>query len=401
MASTNQTIVVLGGGYTGVMCAIRLARRTRRTGARVVLVNPTDRFTERLRLHQLATGQEPADHRIPALLRGTEVEFVRGRAVHIAPDEREVRIADGEGERTLGYHYLVYAIGGVTDTSVPGVDGHAYTLDTAETASRFAERLAELDRRGGGTVAVAGSGLTGVESAAEIAESHPKLQVVLLGRDEPGSMMGPKARGYLRQALDRLGVQVRTGVKVTKALPEAVELDGGELLPVDALLWTAGVVGAPLARESGLEVDDRGRVVVDATLASVSHPSVYAVGDAAAVRQSWGELHGTCQSGIPTAVHAADAIARGLRGRKPGVFRFGYVHQPTSLGRRDAVIQFTRPDDSPGRWYLTGRLAVAYKEAVTSSPAKIYRLSRRLTIPARTMSRTGGRANRPVGYRGR
>jgi NADH dehydrogenase len=72
------------------------------------------------------------------------------------------------------------------------------------------------------------------------------------------------------------------------------------------------------------------------------------------------------------------------------------VHQPVSLGRRDAVVQFTRPDDTPGRWCLTGRAAVVYKEAVTRSPAVIYRLSRWLTIPARALARTGGRANRPV-----
>ncbi|MBX6382395.1 MAG: FAD-dependent oxidoreductase [Microbispora sp.] len=396
MTRAIPTIVVLGGGYTGVMSAVRLARRTRRAGARVILVNPADRFTERLRLHQIAAGQEPPAYRIPALLKGTGAEFVRGRAVHIDPERREARVESPDGERLLGYDYLVYAVGGVTGTTVPGVEAHAHTLDSTETAKGFAERLAELTRRGGGTVAVAGSGLTGVEAAAEIAESHPKLRVVLLGRDEPGSMMGHKARRYLRHTLDRLGVRVRTGAEVTKVLPDAVELAGGEVMPVDALLWTAGVVGAPLAREAGLEVDGKGRVVVDATLASVSHPSVYAVGDAAAVRQSWGEIHGTCQSGLPIAVHAADTIARRLRGKKPRPFRFGYIHQPVSLGRRDAVIQFTRPDDSPGRWCLTGRAAVIYKETVTSSPPKIYRLSRWMTIPARALSRTGGRSNRPV-----
>lgn len=392
---TPTTIVVLGGGCTGVMSAIRLARRTRRTRTRVILVNPSDRFTERLRLHQIATGQRTADHRIPALLHGTGAEFVRGRATHLDPERREVRIAGDGGERTLGYDYLVYALGAVTDTSVPGVDAHAHTLDDAEAAHRFAERLAELTHRGG-TVAVVGSGLTGVEAAAEIAEGHPNLHVTLLGSAEPGSMMGAKARRHLLGALDRLGVEICTGVRVTKVPPNAVELNGGETVPVDAVLWTAGVVAAPLARAAGLTVDDRGRVVVDATLASVSHPSVYAVGDAAAIRQSWGMIHGTCQSGVPSAAYAADAIARRLRGKRPRPFRFGYVHQPVSLGRRDAVVQFTRPDDTPGRWCLTGRAAVVYKEAVTRSPVVIYRLSRWLTIPARALARTGGRVNRPV-----
>lgn len=397
----KPTIVVLGGGYTGVMSAIQLARRTRRTGAHVILVNPSDQFTERLRMHQIATGQTLTDYRIPALLAGTGVEFVEGWATRIDPDRREVAVAGADGHRSLGYDYLVYALGSVADTvTVPGVGAHAYTLNSRAEAERLNARLAELARAGAGTVAVAGAGLTGVEAAAEIAERYPGLRVVLLGRDEPGSMMGAKARRYLRGALDRLGVQVRAGVEVSKVLPQAVELAGGELVPVDACLWTTGFVAAPLAGDAGLTVDGKGRIVVDATLASVSHPSVYAVGDAAAIRQGWGEIHGTCQSGIPSAVHAATSIARKLRGKTAKPFRFGYVHQPVSLGRRDAVIQFTRPDDSPGRWYLTGRAAVAYKQAVTSSPPPIYRLSRWFAMPTWTLSRTGGRANLPPALAG-
>ncbi len=107
-----------------------------------------------------------------------------------------------------------------------------------------------------------------------------------------------------------------------------------------------------------------------------------AVGDAAAVRQGWGEIHGTCQSGIPTGAHAADNVARLIAGRAAKPFRFGYIHQPVSLGRHDAVIQFTKPDDSPRRWYLTGKRAVRYKELVTSSPPVTYRLPRRFTLDA-------------------
>jgi NADH dehydrogenase, FAD-containing subunit len=403
MNPTTLTIVVLGGGYTGIMSATQLVRRTRRAGARVVLVNPSDRFTERMRLHQTATGQTLADHRIPELLKRSGVEFVRGRATRIKPAQRQVHITGPDGrEQVLRYDYLVYAVGSRTDTSVPGVDAHAYTLDGAErSAGHLAERLAELSRRGSGTVAVVGAGLAGVESAAEIAESHPKLQVVLLGRDEPGAGMNPKARAYLHRTLDRLGVRWRGGAQVTKVLADGVELAGGETVPADVVLWTAGVVAPPLAREAGIAVDDKDRVVVDATLASVSHPSVYAIGDAAAIRQSWGMVHGTCGSGIPSGVHAATSIARRLRGKKAKPFRFGYYHQPLSLGRRAALIQFTRADDSPGRWYLTGRLAARYKETVTSSPPMFYRMSKRMAIPTRfLLVRTGGRANRPVDVSG-
>ncbi len=105
----------------------------------------------------------------------------------------------------------------------------------------------------------------------------------------------------------------------------------------------------------------------------MSHPEVYAVGDAAAVRQAFGVLHGTCQSGMPTGVHAAGSIVRELTGKRLEDFRFGYYHAPVSLGRHDAVVQFTRPDGEPRRSALTGRIAVWYKETVSGSPWPTYR----------------------------
>jgi NADH dehydrogenase FAD-containing subunit len=183
-------------------------------------------------------------------------------------------------------------------------------------------------------------------------------------------MMGAKARTRLYAGLARLGVQVRGGVEIVKVRPDGVALADGEIVPARAVLWTAGVRVSPIAAAAGLDVDDRGRIVTDASLRSLSHPNVYAIGDAAAVRQGYGVMHGTCQSGIPTGAHAAASIVRELNGKAPRSFRFGYVHQPVSLGRRDAVIQFTHPDDSPARFYLAGPLAVAYKEAVSSSPGR-------------------------------
>ncbi|MBA9002230.1 NAD(P)/FAD-dependent oxidoreductase [Thermomonospora cellulosilytica] len=387
---SGHRVVVLGAGYTGMLAAIRLARRTRRMDVRITVVNPSERFTERLRMHQVAAGQELAEHRITDLLAGTGVTFVRGTATAIDPEGRTVVVDDGAV--TLGYDTLVYALGSSADTGgVPGADVHAFTLDGAGGAARLAARLRELGAAGG-TVAVCGGGLTGVEAAAEIAEAYPGLDVTLIGVAEPGAMMGAKARAHLRRALDRLGVTVKVGARVTKVLPDAVELEGGEIVPADVCLWTAGVKVPSLARDAGIAVDERGLVVVDPTLRSVSHPDVHAIGDAAAIRMAWGRIHGTCQSGMPTAQYTADAIARLLRGRPVKPFRFGYFHQPVSLGRRDAVIQFTRADDTPRRAYLKGRAAVLYKETVSGSPIKLYRLGKRMNVSA-TLSK-GGRATR-------
>lgn len=382
-------VVVLGAGYTGMLCAIRLAHRTRRDSVRITVVNPSVWFTERLRLHQIAAGQELPGHRVPDLLAGTGVAFRQGRATAIHPDRHTVEIDHAD---VLGYDTLVYALGATTDTAaVPGADRHAHTLDSRGAAMVFAARLDEMEADGG-AVTVCGGGPTGVEAAAEVAECHPGLRVTLVTNGLPGADLGAKARAHLDAALDRLGVTVRTGSPVATVRPDAVELLGGEVVASDACLWTAGVVAAPLAADSGIAVDDRGRLVVDSTLRSVSHPDVHAVGDAAAVRQPWGQLHGTCQSGMPTAAHTADEIARALRGEEPEPFRFGYFHQSLSLGRRDAVTQFTQADGTPRRACFTGRAAAVYKDTVVGSPLWVYRLSRRMNVSV-TLSK-GGRAAR-------
>ncbi|MEV0080206.1 FAD-dependent oxidoreductase [Nocardia neocaledoniensis] len=388
MNTTEHHVVVLGAGYTGMLAAIRLAHRTRARGVRITLVNPSARFTERLRMHQIAAGQELANHSIPELLAGTGIAFVQGWATAVDPEARRVRV-DGHGE--LAYDELVYALGSTTDTAaVPGAAEHAWALNDPRVVHRFAGELAALAE--GAAVTVCGGGLTGIEAAAEIAESHPGLRVTLVSATEPGAMMGERARAHLNRVLDRLGVVRVVGQRVTKVLPDAVELADGTTLTSDLTLWTSGVRVSPLAAAAGITTDARGLIVVDATLKSVSHPTIRAIGDAAAVRQPWGTIHGTCQSGLPTAAYTADAIAAELRGRRVRPFRFGYFHQPVSLGRRDAVIQFTHADDTPRRVHLTGWAARTYKELVSGSPVPTFKASRKMIMSVQLSK--GGRATR-------
>ncbi|MEO5901449.1 MAG: FAD-dependent oxidoreductase, partial [Ilumatobacteraceae bacterium] len=170
--NTPHRIVVLGAGYTGMMAAIRVARRTRRRNAVVTLINPTARFVERLRMHQLATAQTLTDRQIPDMIEGTGVVFVQGWAAAIDPVAMTIEVATADGTIIVGYDRLIYAIGSVTDTTaVGGVDSDAFTLNGAGAATALAARLGSLED--GQTVVVCGSGLTGVETAAEIAESYP------------------------------------------------------------------------------------------------------------------------------------------------------------------------------------------------------------------------------------
>ncbi|HEY2671385.1 MAG TPA: FAD-dependent oxidoreductase, partial [Rugosimonospora sp.] len=112
-------VLILGAGYAGMSAAIQLAARVRRReDVRVTLVNPQERFTERLRLHSLATGRQLAEMSIPKLLEGTGAQFVRGWVTAVDANAKTVRVDDN---RVLHYDTLVYGLGSVADTAaVPG-----------------------------------------------------------------------------------------------------------------------------------------------------------------------------------------------------------------------------------------------------------------------------------------
>lgn len=362
----GHRIVVIGGGYAGVTAANRLARRI--DGAEVMLVNERATFVERVRLHQVAAGESIVVHPLRERVRsGVSVVVDRVRGIDL--DRREVALAGGGGNSAGGngaggggvlrYDTLVYALG---SAAAPAPDA-AMALATAEDAERIRDRLAELAAERA-AVAVVGGGLTGIEGASEIAERFPSLRVRMVSEVDPGPGLSPRGRRHVRAVLDRLGVEVISG-SVADARDGAVRLSDGRSVGAALTVACTGFVVPPLAAWAGLAVDEAGRVRVDRTLRSVSHPDVYAVGDAAVPDLPSGRmLRMACATALPMSGAAGAAIAARLAGREASGLRFRYVNQCVSLGRRDGVIQAVDADDRPHRIALTGRSAAWYKEAV-------------------------------------
>src|SRR5262249_6172419 len=148
-----------------------------------------------------------------------------------------------------------------------------------------AEDLRERLRDGDHSVAVVGGGLTGIEAAAELAETLPDLKVRLLTSGALGAALSRKAQEYLRKTVARLGVDVVEHARAKEVRVDGLVLDDGTQLVADTVVWTAGFRVSQLAAEAGFAVDDNGRMVVDDMLRSVSHPEVVGVGDAAAMRR--------------------------------------------------------------------------------------------------------------------
>ncbi|MEV6556365.1 FAD-dependent oxidoreductase [Nocardia sp. NPDC051756] len=349
----QHRIVVLGAGYAGLAAAGRLASKAH--GAQITVVDARDRFVERVRLHQQAAGQQIPAWNLRELLESKKIEFVRARATDIDTVGKHVLL---DTATDLDYDTLVYALGSIADpNSVPGVAEHAYSVSTPGDADRF-----EVPK---GAVAIVGAGATGIELAAELAESHADSRVLLLSPDGPGAWLSARAQVHIRHVLEQLGVEIRADAKVIEVTAEGVRLADGSLVEAAATVWTAGFAVPDLAARAGLSVDGTGRVLTDASLRSVSHPDVYAAGDSAVIAGPGGrELRMACATALPTGKYAADAVAARLRGAEPGELRFRYVFQCLSLGRRDGLIQVLRADDSPGRIVLTGRTAAWVKELI-------------------------------------
>lgn len=367
----THRIVVLGAGYAGLAAAKRAARRLRRTDVRVTLVNLEDRFVERVRLHQLATGQRLRDLPLRKLLHGTGVELVVAAVTGIDTGTRTVRL--DAPPHTLDYDTLVYALGSRADTdTVPGVAEHALALATAQDAVRLRDRLSSTPANG--PLAVVGGGLTGIETAAELAEAHPGRSVQLLTGAELGPSLSRRGRRYLHRGFDRRGVTVRENAPVARVQAGGLVLADGQEVAADTVVWAAGFRVPPLARDAGFAVDAHGRMAVDDKLRSLSHSEVYAVGDAAAAQGPGAkDSRMSCQTALPMGLQAADGIVALLTGRDPRPLRLRYVGQNISLGRSDGLIQFARPDDSPVESVLTGRTAARLKEAVIRGTVQVMR----------------------------
>ncbi|MFF8652570.1 NAD(P)/FAD-dependent oxidoreductase [Streptomyces huasconensis] len=365
----SHRLVVVGAGYAGLLAAKRLARKLRRSDVTITLINASDRFVERVRLHQVAAGQRSAAPSLRQQLGDASVQLVVGRVTAIDTTGRTVSLETAP--QVIGYDTLVYAVGSRARLdNVPGAIEHAYAVADSEQATRLRHRIAEI--ASGGTVAVVGAGLTGLETASELAESHPELRIRLFtGADDVGSGLAPRARTHLRRALDRLGVSVHPKTHVAMVRQDGLDTRDGASFAADAVVWTTGFQAPELAREAGLATDEGGRMLVDATLRSISHPEVYAVGDAAAgVSVGGGPSRMSCQAALPMGRGVADVIAARLTGREPGPVRIGYAFTNISLGRRDGVVQFTHADDRPRGLVLTGRAAAAFKEAVVRSTVR-------------------------------
>ncbi|MEU4835926.1 FAD-dependent oxidoreductase [Streptosporangium sp. NPDC023615] len=356
----NTKVVVIGGGYAGVMAANRL---TQRDDVTVTLINSRPSFVERIRLHQLMGGSDDAVVGYEDVL-ADGVQLVVDTVTRIDAAERGVTLATGG---TIGYDYLIYAVGsGSAAPGVPGAAEFAYPIATLEEAQRLRPIIDAAPASA--AVTVVGAGPTGIETAAELAELGRTVTLVCGTR--LGPYLHPRGRRSVAGRLTKLGVTVLEGseAKVTAVTRDAVRLGDGRELPSEVTIWTAGFGVPDLAVRCGLSVDALGRLLTDETLTSVDDVRIVAAGDAAAPSDL--PLRMSCQSATRIGAHAADTVLSRIAGEQPAPLNLGFFGQCISLGRRAGIFQFAQRDDTANKFYVGGRPGAKLKEFVCKSTVK-------------------------------
>lgn len=350
-------VVILGGGFGGLYAALRL----KRAPVRVTLVDRHNHHLFQPLLYQVATATlSPSD--IASPLRGIlgryGISVLLAEATGVDVPGKRVLLADGE----LAYDFLIVATGATH--SYFGHDEwshHAPGLKTIEDAVEIrrqvllAFELAEREpdparRRELLTFVIVGGGATGVELAGALSEiSHhalvrdfqnidPSQARILLV--EGAAHVLPTYPENLsikaRKSLERLGVEVRTGARVTKIDETGVYL-GEEHIPARTRLWAAGVAASPIARSLGGELDRAGRVTVTPELNLPGRRDVFIIGDLALLKEKGQPVPGVAPAAMQEGKHAAENILLQLKDKPMKPFSYWDRGMFSVIGRGAAV----------------------------------------------------------------
>ena len=201
------------------------------------------------------------------------------------------------------------------------------------------------------TFVIIGGGPTGVELAGALAEiarqslrddfrsiRPESARIVLLegGADLLGTFP-EKLRAAARASLERLGVEVRTGSVVTGIDDTGVAV-GDARIVAQTVIWAAGVAASPLAASLGVPLDRAGRVFAEPTLNVPGHPEIFVAGDICSFQQNGKPLPGVAQVAKQQGAHAAQNIARAVRGEPLTPFHYVNYGNVATIGRGSAVV---------------------------------------------------------------
>ncbi|ADQ67215.1 FAD-dependent oxidoreductase [Halogeometricum borinquense] len=324
----STQVVVLGSGYAGTGAVKRLEEELG-PDAELTWVSENDYHLVLHEVHRCI--REPSAESNVAIpideIKEPQTEFVKGHVENIDVEDRVVELEDGDVE----YDYLLVCLGSATAFyGIEGLQEFSHELksldDAREIHSDIKAAAEDASRDDPAKVIVGGAGLSGIQTAGEIAgyrdEHRAPIDITLVeGLDEVFPGNDPELQGALRKRLEARDVEILTGDFISKVDEENVYLGGGEdedpeELDYDVLIWTGGITGQEEVADADIEKDERSnRIFTDADF-QTSDERVFAIGDSALIEQGTDSVAPpTAQAAWQAAEVAGENVARTVRGQ--------------------------------------------------------------------------------------
>jgi selenide,water dikinase len=365
-----KELLLIGGGHAHALVLRRWGMRPV-PGVRLTLINPeaTAPYTGMLPGHIAGHyPREALDIDLVRLARFSSARFIAGRVVALDPEARTVTLASG---RRVSYDIASLDIGITSQmAALPGFAAHGVP---AKPLGVFAERWAEVAAGSGPLrMAVIGGGVAGAEIAMAAAhrmrEAGRAASIALIDRGRVLAQVAPGTRRHLIAALRTWNVDLVEGAAPSEVLPDAVMLEDGRRVDSDLTIGAAGATPQGWLADTGLDLHE-GYVVVDRSLRSSSHPTLYAAGDCAHFAPDPRPKAGVY------AVRAAPVLAHNLAADLMGAQRRAFRPQRDflkliSLGGKSAVAErFRLALAGPAMWRLKNRIDARFMEKLRDLPA--------------------------------
>jgi len=285
-------LVLVGAGHAHLEILRRLIQlhRSSRSWARLCVVSLSDKHHYSGMVPGYLGGtyrEEEIAFDLPPLVRAAGGDLLQRKALGVDTSRRVVHL---EGNQSVPYDLVSFNLGSRT-AGGQAASPHAALVKPMSQAVDLRHRVLQLVHRGfreERQVVVVGGGSAGVEVACAItavldaAGRGRSVSIVEASRRILGSYSA-RFRSAAEGVLQGKGIHVRTGLRVVKVFPDAVELEDGSRLPSDLTVWLTGPVGSEVFQTSGLALDPKGFLLVDDSLRSLTEPNVFGVGDCATV----------------------------------------------------------------------------------------------------------------------
>ena len=286
-APITRDLLLIGGGHAHALL-LKMWGMTPLPGVRLTLVNPDPTAPYTGMLPGFVAGhyeQDEVEIDLVKLARFAGARLILGYVEGLDLKAGRAKIT---GRPDIAFDIASLDIG-IASGQPLTVEGDT-ALWPAKPMSRFAQAWgAHIEGVKAGahpaTAAVIGGGVGGVELAMamhhRLTRLSPSAQVTVIeAADQILPLAPPSLRRTLARKLKALNIDLRTGAKVDRVEGHCAHLANGQTVEAAFFASVAGALPAPWLKQTGLSLKD-GFVRVDRALRSISHDTLFAVGDCA------------------------------------------------------------------------------------------------------------------------